>query len=72
MKDEREPLPEAIARYRQSFSGDGFIALVVTPDGAGLLCRPISGKTTDCERLTRDEMVRALTEIYGLAAFKGN
>ncbi|MDW9595762.1 hypothetical protein GOA63_26660 [Sinorhizobium meliloti] len=67
-----EPLSDAIARRRQGFSGGGIFALVVAPDGSGLICCPVAGKTTGCERLSRDDMVQALTEVYGLAAFKGN
>ncbi|MGH0213679.1 hypothetical protein NKY66_07140 [Sinorhizobium meliloti] len=67
-----EPLSGAIAHHRQGFSGGGIFALVIAPDGSGLICRPVVGETTDCERLSRNEVVQALTELYGLTAFNGN
>ncbi|MQX70035.1 hypothetical protein [Sinorhizobium meliloti] len=69
---DNEPLPEAFQRHHEGFSGDGFIALVIAFDGSGLLCRPAAGETTECERLSRDDMVAALVDIYGLATFRGH
>ncbi|WP_234888125.1 hypothetical protein [Sinorhizobium medicae] len=67
-----EPLPEAIARHRQSFGDGDIFALVIAPDGSGLICRPVAGQKTECQRLSHDEVVQAVTELYGLSAFKGN
>jgi hypothetical protein len=71
-KSQHEPLPDVLARHRHGFGG-GFLALVIAPDGSGLSCRPVSGETTDCERLSRDEMIEAIVELYGgLASFRRN
>ncbi|AFL52157.1 hypothetical protein ABIE78_001983 [Sinorhizobium fredii] len=71
MKAECEPLADAIARHRQSFSGEGIFALVTMPDGTGFYCVP-DGEQMSATRLSRAEMLEKLIELYGLSAFRGN
>ncbi|MDW9440919.1 hypothetical protein GOA54_05775 [Sinorhizobium meliloti] len=69
--NESQTLADEFAHYRQSFAGGGVFALVTMPDGSGFLCQP-AGENMDAERLTRDQMLEKLTELYGLSAFRRN
>ncbi|MDX0948153.1 hypothetical protein GOD93_21145 [Sinorhizobium medicae] len=61
-----EPLPEAMARYRHVFGGDGgAFVIVILPDSSSFLCRPGDGSVMDAEHLTRAETLEKLTAIYG-------
>lgn len=65
-----EPLPEAFARHRESLDGAaGLHVIIIFPDGSGMRAWPV-GSGLEAERLNRDEAIAALTELYGLSAFR--
>jgi hypothetical protein len=58
-----KPQSDSIPR-RRSFSGGDLFALVVMPDGTGFFCVPVDDEMA-ATRLSRDEMIKKLIEVYG-------
>ncbi|MDX0572109.1 hypothetical protein CN072_29400 [Sinorhizobium meliloti] len=55
---------------RAGYGTDVFI-LAVTPNGSSFLCRPTGPDDMSAERLSREDTVAAIIEIFGLSAFRG-
>ncbi|MHC2540738.1 hypothetical protein I0J99_08335 [Sinorhizobium meliloti] len=66
----RFPTPSRAIDSR-AFPAAMFSSLPLPPDGWGFRCRP-DGDAMGTERLSRAEMIEALTEIYGLQALQVN
>ncbi|APG91056.1 hypothetical protein [Sinorhizobium americanum] len=71
MRHQPEDLADALARDSKRFFGGDLFAVVIMPDGTGFHCVP-AGESMDAERLSRDEMIEKLIELFGPSAFRTN
>ncbi|MCA1365823.1 hypothetical protein I6F15_00145 [Bradyrhizobium sp. BRP14] len=70
--DITQDLGEAYARtQQQNFRKEDYSVLAALPDGSGFRLHPVDSGL-EAERLSRDDMITAVIELFGLAAFMGN